>query len=259
LYRARHSASTAAAARSNHHADATAAVALVVAATVAAREAGTTRRYAHDVKPEPKTARGRATRQRLITDATQLVRERGVEATSLDDVLVASGASKSQLYHYFDDKADLIRAVVAQRATDVVAEYDAALGAVAHPAQLDAFLARVVDDHAAANYANGCPIATLAGELGHRDYHFSGDLARAFTAIDHAFRDAFVRIADAGALPRAGAEDLATTVFALIEGGLLLSKVQGDGHGLTVAVDSARRLVANAAAEMAAAPRQNET
>lgn len=31
----------------------------------------------------------------------------GVEATSVDDVIEASGTGKSQVYHYFSDKTEL--------------------------------------------------------------------------------------------------------------------------------------------------------
>ena len=41
-----------------------------------------------------------------------MMRQSGVASTSLDDVLAAAGCGKSQLYHYFDDRADLIRAVI---------------------------------------------------------------------------------------------------------------------------------------------------
>ena len=35
--------------------------------------------------------------------------QQGVSMTSLDDVLAAADSGKSQLYHYFDSKADLCR------------------------------------------------------------------------------------------------------------------------------------------------------
>ena len=60
----------------------------------------------------PSTRRGRATRERIIRAAAELVAERGVAAVSLDDVGACAPASRSQLYHYFDDKEALIRAVV---------------------------------------------------------------------------------------------------------------------------------------------------
>src|SRR4029077_5428914 len=45
----------------------------------------------------PPTEQGRATRERIVTVAAQLIGERGAAATSLDDVMAATQASKSQL------------------------------------------------------------------------------------------------------------------------------------------------------------------
>src|SRR6185312_2588755 len=64
---------------------------------------------------EAKTRRGQASRERIVASAADLVGERSVQGTSLDDVLATAGASKSQLYHYFRDKEDLVRAVVARQ------------------------------------------------------------------------------------------------------------------------------------------------
>ena len=41
--------------------------------------------------------------------------KRGVNATSIDDILLATGTSKSQLYSHFGDRERLIRAVVRHR------------------------------------------------------------------------------------------------------------------------------------------------
>src|ERR671914_2611580 len=68
----------------------------------------------------PKTARGRATRHRIVAAASELISERGVAETSLDDVIERAGASKSQLYHYFDDRGALLRAVVAHNSETVL-------------------------------------------------------------------------------------------------------------------------------------------
>ncbi len=44
------------------------------------------------------TARGAATRDRIVHEAADLMYVKGVNATTLDDVIAASGASKSNLY-----------------------------------------------------------------------------------------------------------------------------------------------------------------
>ena len=60
---------------------------------------------------QPTTERGRLTRLRIVSAAREAVAERGAAATSLDDVGSRAPASRSQLYHYFDDKNDLLLAV----------------------------------------------------------------------------------------------------------------------------------------------------
>ena len=58
------------------------------------------------------TARGEATRARMISSAADLMYVRGVNAVTLDDVRAATGTSKSQLYKHFPaGKPELVRAV----------------------------------------------------------------------------------------------------------------------------------------------------
>src|SRR5918998_2460025 len=60
----------------------------------------------------PATEKGRATRERILQAAAELVAEKGAAGMSLDDVRARTGASRSQLYHYFEDRDDLVRAVI---------------------------------------------------------------------------------------------------------------------------------------------------
>ncbi|GAA0492394.1 TetR family transcriptional regulator [Paractinoplanes deccanensis] len=68
------------------------------------------------------TAKGAATRQRIVDAAAQLIRTAGAAGTSLDDVRAATATSKSQLFHYFPDgRADLLLAVAEHEAAQVLA------------------------------------------------------------------------------------------------------------------------------------------
>src|SRR5271168_3274732 len=60
----------------------------------------------------PPTAKGRATRERIVRAAAEMVAEQGVAAVTLDRVGARAPASRSQLYHYFADKDALVLAVV---------------------------------------------------------------------------------------------------------------------------------------------------
>jgi AcrR family transcriptional regulator len=62
----------------------------------------------HDSQPG-----GAQTRARIVAAAADLMLLGGVAETSLDAVLAATGTSKSQVYHYFANKDDLVLAVIA--------------------------------------------------------------------------------------------------------------------------------------------------
>ncbi|GGM16923.1 TetR family transcriptional regulator [Streptomyces fumigatiscleroticus] len=72
--------------------------------------------------PDAPTARGRATRARIIEGAAEVLRERGVAFTTLDDIRGRTGTSKSQLFHYFPDGKDQLLLAVAQFEADRVLE-----------------------------------------------------------------------------------------------------------------------------------------
>src|SRR5260370_30422546 len=67
------------------------------------------------------TARGRSSRERILAQAAQLVGEKGVQNTSLEDICVAASVSKSQLYHYFANKEDLVLAIIERQTNNVLA------------------------------------------------------------------------------------------------------------------------------------------
>lgn len=66
-----------------------------------------------DVHDEQRlTAKGRATRDRIVQAAAQLIVTEGMSASNMDNVRRAASVSGSQLAHYFADKSALIRAVI---------------------------------------------------------------------------------------------------------------------------------------------------
>ncbi|HEU5027181.1 MAG TPA: TetR/AcrR family transcriptional regulator [Spirillospora sp.] len=68
------------------------------------------------------TAKGRATRDRIVEGAAQVMREQGVAYATLEDVMARTRASKSQLFHYFPAGKDELLLAVAQYEADQVLE-----------------------------------------------------------------------------------------------------------------------------------------
>ena len=68
------------------------------------------------------TAKGKATRNRIVEGAAVVLREKGVSAATLDDVRARTQTSKSQLFHYFPAGKDELLLAVAQYEADQVLE-----------------------------------------------------------------------------------------------------------------------------------------
>lgn len=193
--------------------------------------------------PEPKTSKGRASRERIVESAAGLVAERGVHATSLDDVRAATGASKSQLYHYFADRDELVESAVGFRCEQALAGIGVLLGQVTTFAQLQKALGRMLKSYE--EQPTGCPIGTLAAEVVDENEGARLHTVAAFAAWEGLIAQALTHMRDRGELrPDAKPDVLATSMLASLEGGLLLSQVRRDAHSLRAALDAALGYVA---------------
>jgi len=138
---------------------------------------------------EPKTGRGRASRERIVERAAELFAERGIAGTSLDEVLAAAGAGKGQFYHYFRSRDELAAAAVEQRCAQVVAGLTQALGGVSSLAELEQALAGFIAGFEQMGLP-GCPIGTLATEVAGRNEAARLQAAAGFDAWERLLADA---------------------------------------------------------------------
>ena len=187
----------------------------------------------------PTTQKGRQTRERIVDAATSLMMGQGVAGTSLDDVRAATGVSKSQIYHYFDDKDDLVHAVIDRTVGAVLAAQPelADLSTwTAIEAWFDGLVALQVDRQA----AGGCPIGGLAGQLAEHDAEARSLLADGYARWEAPLRAGLEAMAGRGALrPDADPATLATATLASIQGGLVLTQTRRDPQQLRIALDAA--------------------
>jgi len=203
----------------------------------------------------PRTARGRATRQRIVQAAAELVAERGVAGTSLDDVRERAHASKSQLYLYFADREELLRGVVKatsdavlESQAQVLADFDSLAGIERY---LEAMIALQVERHA----TGGCPIGSLAGQLAEQDETARAILADGLGRWETGLRDGLEAMAARSELrPGASPALLATQTLALLQGGLLLTQVRRDAGQMRIVADTVLTLVRAALLEPTAPP-----
>jgi TetR/AcrR family transcriptional regulator, transcriptional repressor for nem operon len=186
------------------------------------------------------TAKGAATRARIVTVAAALVYERGVAGTSLEQVREAAGISNSQLYHYFSDKQALVRAVVRHQTEAVLGADNASVTRLDSFAALEAWRDGIVEHQRRQGGAGGCPLGSLVGELADADDGARRELDEGFRRWSDAIALGLTRMREQGLL-RADADParLALATLAALQGGLLLTQVRRDPEALEVALDGA--------------------
>jgi AcrR family transcriptional regulator len=182
------------------------------------------------------TERGRATRERIVTAASELIRERSLAETSLDDVIERAGASKSQLYHYFEDRSALLRAVVDRNADSVLGTLPPLGNWRAIRAWFDTMVALQIERDA----RGGCTIGALVSQLAEADDQARLALAESFARWHAHLASGLRELQAQGKLARdANTDDLATATLAAIQGGLLLTQTTRDPGQLATALDGA--------------------
>lgn len=199
---------------------------------------------------EPQTVRGRSSRERILSHAAQLIGDQGVQGTSLDDILMAAGASKSQFYHYFANKEDLVQAVIGRQTTNVLDAQQPLLEHLDSWENLDHWAALLIGLQEERQCIGGCPIGSLASELADHDKRARLALVGSFDRWEHYLVEGFARMKERGDL-RSNADpvELAVAVMSSLQGGLLLTQTRKTTYPLQVALHTALTYVRSFASQ----------
>jgi TetR/AcrR family transcriptional regulator, transcriptional repressor for nem operon len=180
------------------------------------------------------------TRDRIVRAAATLMHTKGVNATTLDDVRIASGTSKSQLYRHFVDKESLVQAVVDLQGQEVLARHRQRLERLNSIRGLELWRDGAVQRNALRNGAYGCELGSLASELADQDEAARLTLKDHFRTWEGLLTAGLARMVEAGVLrPDANPEALATGLMAALQGGYLLAQTAHDVGPMRIALDMA--------------------
>lgn len=187
------------------------------------------------------TPKGERTRARIVENAAALIHEGGVAATTLEDVKVAAGVSGSQLYHYFPDKNELVQAVIDYQADTIVSNNRHAL---ARANGVEAWRKMVITGVRHTKGKGGCALGSLGGQLAENDPEARALIAAGFDQWSAAISDGLRSLHEDGRLPSdIDPDDLATTLLATLQGGLLLAQVQRSTRPFETAIDTVLALI----------------
>jgi AcrR family transcriptional regulator len=188
----------------------------------------------------PLTARGAATRDRIVHAAAGLMYVKGVHATTLDDVRAATGTSKSQLYRHFPDKNSLVHAVIALRGRHIMTRETQRLRRFSSFSGLVRWRNALIQANALHNGAYGCALGSMASELSDQDEQARTLLAGLFKTWEELIAAGLERMQAKGALkPDADPGQLAIGLMAALQGGYLLANTAHDVRPMQIAIDQA--------------------
>jgi AcrR family transcriptional regulator len=192
----------------------------------------------------PATTQAVPTRDRIVFASAELFRRQGYAGTGLKQVVAEARAPFGSLYHFWPGgKEQLADEVLRTGGAFFLALYEAIMAAAPDvPTGVQDFFAGAGETLRATDYADACPIATVAGEV-----------ASTHPVLREATADVFeswlaVMAADlrgAGVAPDA-ARPLALAVLALLEGAFLLCRSMRSTEPMEASADAARALLAAA-------------
>ena len=192
-----------------------------------------------DLQVQKLTAKGRATRQRIIEGAAAEIRARGMTATTLDDIMARTQTSKSQLFHYFPDGKDqLLLAVATHESQNVLRDQEPHLSNLDSWAAWQRWRDTVVDRYR--QQGHQCPMAALRSETSRTTPGTQAVSVELMRTWHRAIADGIRRMQSLGNIDAAlDADHKATALLAGIVGGVnIMLATGGDLSYLEAALDT---------------------
>jgi AcrR family transcriptional regulator len=187
------------------------------------------------------------TRERIVETSAELFRTQGYTATGVKQIVTAAQAPFGSVYHFFPGGKEQLgaEAIVVSGAI-----YEQLIPAVLDPAPdpvtgVRDFFAGAAEHLRETDYADACPIATVALEVSSVSEPMREACAQVFKSwIDAGTR----RFLDAGIAPER-ARELTIAMLAALEGAFVLARALRSTEPLTIARESTAASVRAALAE----------
>lgn len=190
------------------------------------------------------TTKGDQTKSRIITEATKLVQKKGFEATSMTDVVEATGMQKGCLYFHFTGKDELLFAILEKSKTDFFGLIDGALQGKTPAEQLDNFMQGVLDYQKSMGFAGGCIFGNIASEMSDKDKRVAAFVRDLFDEWIEKIRKVVLSAQKTGAVTKdISADILARHIIMALEGGILLSRVEKNERPLKDCLKSLKIMI----------------
>jgi TetR/AcrR family transcriptional regulator, transcriptional repressor for nem operon len=175
-------------------------------------------------------SKGARTRERILATAADLFHARGVNATTLGEVLRAADVGKGQFYQHFEGRDDLVMRVLERRRRELAAAFAAPIESWD---DLRAFMWLFLESQRAFDFLRGCPVGTPSYALQPEQDAARAELKAVFDQMRGRV-EAFLR-GESVPEPRAKAH----FTLAAVQGAMLLGLLDRDAATVEAVLDEA--------------------
>ncbi len=190
-------------------------------------------------------SKGSVTRQRILELAAPVFNTKGYAGASLTDILQATGLQKGGLYNHFASKQELAVATFDWSVDQLNDRWRAAITGKRNAIERLMAVVNLFDD----NYSNtivpgGCPIVNTAIESDDSNPELRARAQVRMNQMRGTVATIIRKGMDRGEI-RTGvdADETAVVLIALLEGGIMLSKLYGDGSMLKSSQNQGRKII----------------
>ncbi len=182
------------------------------------------------------TAKGEATKARILETAVDLLVRGGKESASLDGVLGATRTSKGQLFHYFPGGKQQLLTEATRRQTERMLDENGLTGLTTWEAWRSWF-DTIIALHREQAGTDSCEVAAIAGRTLDANPEERAILRHAFDLVLGRVGDGLREMRTARLLRQdAPVEAMADLVLATIQGGAVVDKATGSSRHLESAL-----------------------
>jgi AcrR family transcriptional regulator len=187
------------------------------------------------------------TKQRIVEAGAELFRHKGYTGTGVKEIVAAARAPFGSLYHHFPGgKEELAEAIIRWSGAMYGQLGPAVLGPAPDPVTgVHDFFAGAAEHLRETDYADACPIATVALEVAST----SEPLRRATADVFQSWIDGLAAYFAANQIAPARARELAIAMVGALEGAFVLSRALRSTEPLDIAGQSVAAAVRDALAE----------
>ncbi|MGH1376366.1 MAG: TetR/AcrR family transcriptional regulator [Alphaproteobacteria bacterium] len=181
--------------------------------------------------------KGEQTRQSILNAAMDLFHAKGFQGTSVDEILKTSGTGKSQFYHYFKSKEDLIHELLVQVHDHITQASQSDTHKIKSWTDLENWFMKQLAMQEQFGFTRGCPIATIGDEASEDDKILQQDIANIFEAVCMDPEQFFVMEKQSGRLiESANPKQLALYCLSSLQGGIVISKMKQSPEAIENAI-----------------------